>query len=109
MAVDLFHRRDIYAEYFPRLLRAAAFEARLVSDQKTATPEAEAKYRSTEFLEGIEGAEAEEFPGAGIGKEKRFSHQSLDGFQLVHGGHTIHLAAFKKADGYGAQKRHRVQ
>jgi hypothetical protein len=109
MAVDLFHRRDIHAEYFPRLLRAAAFEAQLVRDQKTATAEAEAKYRSTEFLEGIEGADAEDFPGVGVGKEKRFSHQSLDGFQLVHGGHTIHLAAFRKAEGHGAQKGRRVQ
>jgi hypothetical protein len=105
MAVDVFHRRDIYSEYLPRLLRAAAFEAQLVPDQKTATPEAEAKYRSTEFLEGIEGADAEEFPGVGLGKERRFSHQSLDGFQLVHGGHTIHLAAFRKGDGHGAEKR----
>ena len=106
MAVDLFHRRDVYAEYFPRLLRAAAFEAQLIPDRKTATPEAEAKYRSTEFLEGLEGADGEEFPGVGVGKEKRFSHQSLDGFKLVHGGHTIHLAAFRKADVHGAQKRH---
>jgi len=109
MAVDLFHRRDIFAEYFPRLLRAAAFEAQLIPDQKTATPEAEAKYRSTEFLEGIEDADSEEFPGVGAGKEKRFSHQSLDGFHLVHGGHTIHLAAFRKAEGHGAKKGRRVQ
>ena len=68
MAVDLFHRRDIYAEYLPRLLRAAAFEAQLVPDQKTATPEAEAKYRSTEFLEGIEGADGGGVPRRGSGE-----------------------------------------
>jgi hypothetical protein len=106
MAVDVFHRRDIFSEYFPKLLRAAAFEARLVSDQQTFTPEPEAKYRSVEFLEGLEEAEAKEYPGVGVGQERRFTHQSLSGFRLVHGSHVIHLAAFRKPVGHGAQKRH---
>jgi hypothetical protein len=98
LGVDLFNRRDVCAEYFPKLLRGAAAEACALSGNKdNAITEAEARYRAVEFLDRIDALEATAHPGIGLGEERRFTSEDITGFVLHHGKALVHLAALNNA------------
>ncbi len=106
VGVDVFNRRDVYAEYFPKLLRGAAFEAGAKRPTKAKLSEAEARYRTLEFLDLLEEQQYHEAPGAGVGTDRRFDSEGVTGFELVYNTHQIHLAAFRKKEGAkGAKQR----
>jgi len=96
VGVDVFNRRDVYAEYFPKILRGAAFEAGAVRPLKVPLSDAEARYRTLTFLDLLEEQEHEEGPGVGVGMDRRFESADMTGFELVYNTHQIHLAAFAK-------------
>ena len=97
VGVDIFNRKDVYLEYFPKLLRGAAFEAGSASPPKEVLTEAEAKYRSLELLDMIEQQHFDEQHGVGVGTDRRFESPDATGFELVYDAHLIHLAAFRQA------------
>jgi hypothetical protein len=94
VGIDIFNRRDVFAEYFPKLLRGAALEAETGKPSKAVLTEAEATYRSLETLDTIEQQPFEEQNGVGVGLDRRFDSGSVNGFELVYGNQVIHLAAF---------------
>jgi len=93
--VDVFNRRNVFVEYFPKLLQGAAMEAAAFSTSKDPLTEAEARYRSLELLDNVEQQQFEEQPGVGVGLDRRFESRELHGFELVYNKNLIHLAAFK--------------
>lgn len=97
VSVDIFNRRNVYHDYFPKLLRGAAFEAANSKPGKEALTEAEARYRSLELLDLVEQQSFDEEDGVGVGSDRRFDTPSVTGFQLVYDQHLIHLAAFRRA------------
>jgi hypothetical protein len=97
--VDIFNRREVYAEYFPKLLREAAFEACAAGKSAGAPAEAEARYRRLELLDHFESEEFEEKPGVGVGTDRRFESAAVTGFELVYDGHIVHIAGFNKPGG----------
>jgi hypothetical protein len=101
-SIDIFNRRKVYQEYFPKLLRGAAFEASTVKPAKEALTEAEARYRSLEFLDAVEQQHFDEQNGVGVGLDRRFKSLDSMGFQLVYHSHLIHLAAFSRSGGQRA-------
>jgi ARG and Rhodanese-Phosphatase-superfamily-associated Protein domain len=94
-SIDLLNRRDVYREYFPKLLRGAAFEASTMLRKEETLSEAEAGYRTLEMLDGFEKVAREEHPSVAVGVDRRFESGEMTGFELVYGGHLIHLAALK--------------
>lgn len=94
VGIDVFNRKDVFAEYFPKLLRGAALEAETVKSSKAALTEAEATYRSLETLDTIEQQQFEEQNGVGVGLDRRFDSADVNGFELVYSNQLIHLAAF---------------
>jgi len=90
--IDIFNREDIFAEYYPKLLRGAAMDAFPLESKKGVT-KAEAKYKTLTFLDQFENLTFEVHPGVGVGHEKRFDTESLTGFELSYDDQIIHLTA----------------
>jgi hypothetical protein len=90
--VDLFHRTDIFREYFPRIVRGVAMEAVVAQDQAQGITEAEGRFRTQDLLDRYEGMTFREFPGVGVGIERRFDHEDATGCELQYGGRMVHLA-----------------
>jgi hypothetical protein len=92
--IDAFNRRNVFAEYFPKLVRSAAMEA--MSREKAGLPltEAEARYRTLELIDTVQKQQFDERPGVGVGLDRRFESPELNGFELEYNKHRIHLAAF---------------
>jgi hypothetical protein len=91
---DIFGRKDVYLEYFPKLLRAAAFDAASTKSARKKLTEPEAKYRTLELLDTVEELQREERPAVGVGLDRRFESPAVTGFELVYDRHLVHLAAF---------------
>jgi hypothetical protein len=92
--IDVFNRRDVFREYFPKLLRGAAFESASVKTAKKLLTEAEAGYRTLEVMDKIEEQKFEEQHGVGVGLDRRFGSEGLSGFELAYDKCLIHLAVF---------------
>ncbi len=90
--IDLFNRTDIYAEYYPRILRSAAMEVSVLKDRKNEITEAEAKYKTADLFDNLEKMDYTVHPGAGAGTERRYESDALTGFDLSYKDHLIHLA-----------------
>ena len=91
--LEIFNRKDIYAEYFPKLLRGTAMEAFRIKTKKDKITEAEAKYKMVTFLDKIEEIPMDVHKGVGVGSEKRFETKELTGFELEYNKNLIHLTA----------------
>jgi hypothetical protein len=95
LGLDLFNSSKIYTEYFEKLIKGAIWEIGSKTEKGEATTEAEVKYRMLELLDNIEKYDKEEFPGMGVGTEKRFQNEEVTGFELTFEEKTIHLTALK--------------
>lgn len=90
--LDIFNRTDIFAEYFPKILKGCSMEAfGLKGESKMA--EAEASYKTLTFIDEFENLTFREHAGVGVGAEKRFQSDGLTGFELVYNSNMIHLTA----------------
>lgn len=91
LSIDLFNRTDIYQEYFPKILRAAAIETFQLKEKENQITEAEATYKTLNLFDTLETIKYETYPGVGIGTEKRFNTENITGFELNFNSHLIHL------------------
>ncbi|MBX3007637.1 MAG: hypothetical protein KF816_06370 [Melioribacteraceae bacterium] len=91
IGLDLFNSSKVYAEYFEKLVKGAVWEIESKTEKGDPTTEAEVKYRTLELLDNIDNYEKEEFPGIGVGTEKRFQNEEVTGFELSLEEKTIHL------------------
>ena len=92
LSMDIFNRTDIYAEYFPKILKGCALEVFGLPGNSELS-EAEANYKTLNFIDQFEKLDFDEYPGVGIGTEKRFNTNGLTGFELSYNSHLIHLTA----------------
>ena len=90
---DIFNRRDIYADYFSKILKSAASEAFYLKKKKGSFTEVEASFKTKSFFDKIEELESNEFDGVGIGTEKRFENNQITGFELNYKNNLIHFSA----------------
>lgn len=93
LSIDTFHRRDIYEQYFKKILKSASFETYNLKESKLHPGEAEVSYKTKTFFDSLEKMEYREFDSPGVGKEKRFESDKLTGVQLNYSNHLIHLTA----------------
>ncbi|MGA9115156.1 MAG: DUF6569 family protein [Bacteroidota bacterium] len=91
LCADLFHRVDIYHEYFPRLLRGVALEAFFMRTSPYTLGEAEALYKAQDLFDRYDTLPFQEFPGVGVGTERRFSREELTGCELRYERSIVHL------------------
>jgi len=91
--LEIFNRTDIYDEYFTKLLKSAAFEAINLKESENTLTEAEAFYKTNEFIDRITGLNYETHKGVGAGVEKRFDLNDMTGFELEYENNMIHFVA----------------
>ena len=91
--LEIFNRTDIYDEYFTKLLKSAAFEAINLTESENTLNEAEAFYKTNEFIDRITGLNYERHKGVGAGVEKRFDVDEMTGFELEYENNMIHFVA----------------
>ncbi len=96
--VDVFNRVDVFREYFPKILRGAAFEASAMRQPRKTLGQAEAEYRTLDLLDSFDLLPRDEQPSIGVGMDRRFENHDVTGFELVFESHLIHLAALRKPE-----------
>jgi len=95
VSVDLFNRTDVYAEYFPKLLRGIGLEVASRKQEEKGVAEAEGSFRVLDLLDKVNEAEAEFFPSVGVGQEKRCETAGVSGVELIYETKRIHTAVLK--------------
>ena len=88
--IEIFNRTDVYAEYFPKILRSALIETYRLKASEKILSEAEAYYKTQELLDTTEKLQYSENPGVGVGVERRFETDDFTGFNLIYNNKTIH-------------------
>ncbi len=94
-SIDIFNRRDIFREYFAKILRSAAFDSLAYHSKDAAPADSEAGYHVQEALDAFARCESSEPPGVGVGVDRRFESEGMAGFELIYEHSLIHLAAFR--------------
>jgi hypothetical protein len=89
--LDLFDAPETFASILPKLVRSFAIDA-----LETANDETEAAGLSTasQFLDRISAANADNYPGVGLGTDLRLTAPLVSGGGLVYEEQLIHLVAF---------------
>ncbi len=90
--IDLFNRRDIYREYFKKVIHGIAAETLFLIDKGKSITESEVKYRALDVLDSVEKIEGSEHPGVALGIERRFESKEVTGFHLQYDDLLVHLA-----------------
>lgn len=93
LCLDAFNRRDVFAEYFPKILRGVALEVYNQNRSEESVSEAEARYRVLDFFDNLEGLPWETYKAVAAGEERRFDTDKLTGFVLEESKQMIHLTA----------------
>jgi hypothetical protein len=93
LSLDAFNRREIFQEYFPKILRGVALELHNQEHTGPQLAEAEARFRVLDFLDNLEALPWERYKAVAAGEERRFETGTHAGFVLEENGHMIHLTA----------------
>ncbi len=100
LSIEVFNRSDVFAEYFPKIIRGTLFEIFSMKDyERQDTRAAEALYKTQDFFDNfdnsvyMDGFNFEEHRGVGVGKERRFETTHMTGFELEYESKQIHLVA----------------
>ena len=89
--IDVFNRKDIYAEYFTKILNGLAMESGFSRIKKECIEEERARQSVVDFMGGYETIVKKEYHAVGAGTEKRFESMNLTGFELSYEEHLIHV------------------
>ncbi len=95
LSLDAFNRRQIFREYFPKILRGVALEVCNEKHEREPLGEAEAKFRVLDFFDSFDALPWEAYKAVAAGEERRFETETLAGFVLDAGGHMIHLTTLE--------------
>lgn len=98
--LDIFNRKDIYAEYFSKILNGIAMESHNTREKKECIKEELAKQTIYDFMGDYETIAKKEYHPVGAGTEKRFENMNVTGFELSYEKHLIHMGvnAFKGSE-----------
>ena len=77
--LDIFHQTEIMREYYPKLLRGVLFEMRQLKDSFQPMTDAEAFYKTLDFMDIIEHIGKQEYPGVAEGIEYRYKTEAVSG------------------------------
>lgn len=91
LSVELFNRKDIYLEYFDKILKGVASESLYLKPKEDKLKQTEAFYKTNVFFDELANRKYKEYPGAAEGKEKRYTGNDYSGFSLEFNDHLIHL------------------
>lgn len=87
--IDIFNRKDIYHEYFAKLLRGAVSETLFLKLGNPLPVEKAVSILNT-LLEKREKITKKDYPAVGLGVEKRFEDKDITGFELEFEKKKVH-------------------
>jgi len=91
--VEIFNRRDVFGEYFNRIVQAVMFDFEVPGIQEGDIKADE--YHLLEYLDQLFAKEWKQSPATAEGYEHRISDGNLSGIQLCFGDHLIHMVAMR--------------
>jgi len=91
--VEVFNRTDIYAEYFPKIIKSAAMEIFHLDKKENDLTEVEAIYKMQSMFDTIDTMPKTKHKGVAAGEEERFDSKDMTGFELKFKDHLVHLTA----------------
>jgi hypothetical protein len=89
--LDLFDAPETFASILPKLVRSFAIDALETADGETTTAQLST---ANQFLDRIAAANADNYPGVGLGTDLRMTAPLVAGGGLVYEDQLIHLVAF---------------
>ncbi|NWF51102.1 MAG: hypothetical protein HXY49_11245 [Ignavibacteriaceae bacterium] len=98
LSIDIFNRTDIFAKYFPKLLKGVALDAFHLPESRYQFSQQTAEDEVLSFFRKYNDLKFETFPGVGVGEEKRFETPESVGSELTYDGNMIHLSALNSPD-----------
>jgi hypothetical protein len=102
--MDLFDASDTFAAMLPKLARSFAIDALETTSHETKPLEQAAAAR---FLDRVAAAQADTYPGVGLGTDVRLAAPLVAGGGLVYEDKLVHLAAFRNgAPGSDSSRQH---
>jgi len=95
LSLDIFHSRDVYKEYFHKIIQSAAIEIPVNKKTDAQLESAEAISLTKKLIAKAEKVNKSEFKGVGAGIEKRFSGSDFTGTSLEYLDYVIYYGLFK--------------
>lgn len=92
--IEVFNRNDIFAEYFPKMLKGIALDAFGLKAEGQLS-RAEAEFKTMDLFDQLEVMQIDKHKGVGLGNEKRFVTPDVSGFTLEYNNNLIHLTAMR--------------
>lgn len=92
LSIDIFNRREIFAEYAPRIIKSGALEIFHLDTDKKAAGVKEVFYKTITFLDELENIGIHRNAGAASGEETRYSSDKVSGFKLEFDNQLVHLS-----------------
>ncbi len=89
---ELFESPELFAAYFPKIVRSYALDALLVDTHPQTSPE-----DAGLLLDELRRADGKRFPAIGLGEDLRIEHPGIVGAALLLDDRLVHLAAFRPA------------
>lgn len=93
LGIDIFNKKDIYKEYFPKILKGIAMEVFNNKKEEKYFDKKNAFEKVLNFFDDYDTIIKTTHDAVGVGSEKRFVNQSYTGFELNYENHLIHLNA----------------
>lgn len=93
LSMDVFNRKDVYQEYFMKIIKGAALEVIHLKQKENNFNEAEGYFKVLDFSDTLTKMKYQEYKGAGEGIEKRFEGEIV-GSELSFKNNLVHLSAF---------------
>ncbi len=94
--LECYNRRDIYAEYFRKVVLSAYDDYECFYKKEHTPAKGELEYKTLELLDVIQKFEKKLHKGVAAGEEKRFRDDITSGFELVFENRPVHLSVLKE-------------
>lgn len=90
VSIEIFNERNLFREYFPKLLRGISLDVFGNNAKETIMSQAEADYKTIQLMDDWATTKKTVHPGVGVGEEWRYQFNSFSGLHLNYGDHLIH-------------------
>lgn len=96
--IEIFNRKDIYSEYFPQIINSVLMEKISVKNTVEKLSKEESIEKLEENMNRLNRLELKEFPGLGVGKEKRVNSEDFDLYELEFEGKPVHFSYMRETE-----------
>lgn len=91
LGIDIFNRKEVFSEYFMKILKGVAMEARYMRKREEFIDEVIAGNMVIDFLRRCDATTKRVYKGVAEGLERRFEMREYSGFELEYENNMIHM------------------